>query len=362
MALEAPDNFFFGPMAGEMFAVAPFTSIETFMQLPEEIFGSPPDWLPFTGMSRAARSTCVSEDDVELADLLCGSDEDGDESAQSVVIPEIGHMPSLRDYEDKSIDRRPSLLRNFIDDLADSTPIGGGWFTMDASHHQKYGIPGRHIPSARSSLAKLTREARTVAVSGKCSEFDQPFSHTKILVRLLQENSLCGEFKMLILYATHYTRWRELWGKRPLTRIGYGGAADGEAWNPITWTLSAEIRRAAVALLALPQYSYLTHMCCQRRNPLFTCLYYALTPVEAEDLLKARLDFDLHGFIVRGLLYDSILAEGSEEELVRAHGLVEKTLQRWQDRLFMVLRSESEKGVGLVQKVPECKRMCIFNS
>jgi hypothetical protein len=110
-------------------------------------------------------------------------------------------------------------------------------------------------------LAKITKEARTVAVEGRCRDFDKPISHIKILVRLLRSNGLLDKFNVLPRYEAHYPSWRELWGKGALTMIGYGGIPDGEAWNPITWTLYVEIRNAAVMLLALPQYAYLSSSC-----------------------------------------------------------------------------------------------------
>ena len=95
---------------------------------------------------------------------------------------------------------------------------------------------------------------------------------------------------------------------------------------------------------------------------MYTRLYYALTPDEAADLIRARADFDAHGCTVRSLIYDSLLAEGVEESLLTKHNLVEKKLQRWQDLFFMLVRAASRKRVGVVRKVATCKKMCILNS
>eukprot|EP00973_Karenia_brevis_P044868 6214231-Karenia_brevis.AAC.1 len=144
--------------------------------------------------------------------------------------------------------------------------------------------------------------------------------------------------------------------------IGYGGVPVGNAWNPITWTLCMEIRRAAAMLLTMPQYQYLASMFGERRNPLYTRLYYALSAVEAEDMVLARSDFEAQGFAVRGVIYDGLLAEGATEGLLHKHGLVEKRLPRWQDKLFMLIRDAAIKCSETVRKLDQGKNMCIPNS
>ena len=263
-AIESPVNFFFDVIDDHSFAVAPFANINTLLALPEDVFGTPMDWTPFNGMNcfACSESSGVDVDCISFDDFI--SDDEDVDGDPNVVIPEIGHVPSLRNYY-KDIDRRQEKLKQFIDDLVDGSPLGDGWFSVDVSHSEKHGIPSRHIPKARASLAKLTKEARTIAVDGQCREFDKPLSHVKILVRLLRENQLLNGFKLLVLYEKHFTSWRNLWGKAPLTVNGYGGIPQGDAWNPVTWTLYQEIRRAAVALLALPQYAYLSSLFSDRK-------------------------------------------------------------------------------------------------
>jgi hypothetical protein len=72
-------------------------------------------------------------------------------------------------------------------------------------------------------------------------------------------------------------------------------------------------------------------------------------------------DFNANQYLVRGVIYDSILSEGSSEELLAKHGLATKPFARWQDNLFMCLRKDAERTDHLSFKVPG-KRMCIPNS
>jgi hypothetical protein len=60
----------------------------------------------------------------------------------------------------------------------------------------------------------------------------------------------------------------------------------GDAWNPITWTLASQIKKAGQKLLALDQYRYLRGRFADRRNPFFSRLYYALSADEDERQIR----------------------------------------------------------------------------
>ena len=89
--------------------------------------------------------------------------EDGD----ALVVEEIGHLPSLKEYQALDIDRKPDVLKVWIDDLADGSPIGDGWFEVGVPHYQAHDIPERYLARPKASLAKITKEARTVSVKGR---------------------------------------------------------------------------------------------------------------------------------------------------------------------------------------------------
>jgi hypothetical protein len=170
-----------------------------------------------------------------------------------------------------------------------------------------------------------------------------------------------GKYAQIARYVVHYKAWREQWGKPALIALGYGGIPDGEAWNPPTWILYAQLRNAAVELRALPQYQYLQVHFADRPKSLFSRLYYALCADEVKCVRSAMDDFNANQHLVRGVIYDSILSEGSSEELLAKHGLVTKPFTRWRDNLFMCLRKDAERTDHLLFKVPG-KRMCIPSS
>ena len=58
------------------------------------------------------------------------------------------------------------------------------------------------------------------------------------------------------------------------------------------------------------------------------------------------------------MIYDSVLTEGSSEELLVKHGLITKPFPRWQDNLFMCLRKDSVRTESQLYKIPG-KKMCI---
>ena len=72
-------------------------------------------------------------------------------------------------------------------------------------------------------------------------------------------------------------------------------------------TIFAHVRMAALKLLSLPQYGYLRDRFGERRNPLYTRLYYALAAQEGDDINAARKNFEDAGINVRGLIYDGML-------------------------------------------------------
>ena len=184
-ALESQFNFFFFDYYDdEGFLRAPFSSIGSLLKLPAEKYGEPRERLPFKGRGRAAEEQCedfaVDDASVQLDDHFNDEDE--------VVIEEVGHVPSLQEYYDLDIDRRPGALSlsRFISDLKDGKDLGGGWFQLDVSYYTKHGIPGRLIAYGASSLSQLTREAISVAINGRCVDLDFPISHLASLVAILE--------------------------------------------------------------------------------------------------------------------------------------------------------------------------------
>ena len=290
--------------------------------------------------------------------LDCYAHQQSDDEDEDMIIDEVGHLLSLREYQALDIDRDPLTLEAWIHDLADGTDLGDGWREVSVPHFQPRGLPGRYIPRARASLAKLTKEARAVSVGGRLVESDLPLSHWKSLARLLHENNAAHDYPMILTYCENYKAWRALWQKHALTALGYGGIPDGDTWNPVTWTLYVQLRSAAARLLELPQYQYLQGHFAERPHPLMTRLYYALCADETHRVLAAKADFELGGFAVRGLIYDSILSEGTSDVLLQKHGLVVKEMPCWKDNLFMVLRHRGERTEDIVNKVPG-KKMCI---
>ena len=229
--LASPFNFFFDSVPDDSSAVvaAPFASIEPYIALLDEQFGNPAEWVPYMGMSRYTEGGDPNErDGLEFWERPESDDEDN----ETLEMPEIGHLERLREYEGFNIDRRPSVLRQWILDLSNGRSLGDGWYEVTVPHYQSHGLPGRFLPRPRASLAKLTREARTVSVSGRLQEHDFPISHWKSFARILDENGMLEKYGQIGRYAEHFQAWRDLWGKAALTSLGYGGVPRGEAWNP----------------------------------------------------------------------------------------------------------------------------------
>ena len=134
---------------------------------------------------------------------------------------------------------------------------GGGWRAVRIPHYTKHDIPGRLLPRARASLAQLTREARAVAVAGRCTDLDFPVSHVASLAMSLESLGVLEKYPMVKRYWQFYSDWRAVWGKKALTAILYGGVPDGDGWNPVTWTLASQVRAAGAHLLSQDHYAYL---------------------------------------------------------------------------------------------------------
>ena len=132
--------------------------------------------------------------------------------------------------------------------------------------------------------------------------------------------------------------------------------------EPITWTLFVQIRRATVKLLSLPENAYLRGMFGDRRAPMYTRLYYLLSAEEAREMVEDLNVVQARGSVVRGLIYDSLLLEHDGPLPIDGMSLVEKPLPRWQDNLFMVLRTASDRTTEAVRKPDLGKRMCILTA
>ena len=160
-------------------------------------------------------------------------------------------------------------------------------------------------------------------------EVDKPMSHLTILLKLAEHHCTAEEICMIQRFVNNRVAWRERWGKGPLTALTYGGIPHGDAWNPITWTLFVQIRRATVKLLSLPENTYLRGMFGDRRAPMYIRLYYLLSAEEDLNVVQAR------GSVVRGLIYDSLLLEHDGPlpiygmSLVENHCRVGRTTYSW---------------------------------
>ena len=113
------------------------------LALPAEYFGCPSDWISFKGMGTLSSSSGWDVHEPPPAHDVVPDTQD-DET--QFVVPEIGHLQNLRDYYQLDIDRRPEILKQWIDDLADGSPLSDGYFTVDVPHYQAHGIPGRFLP------------------------------------------------------------------------------------------------------------------------------------------------------------------------------------------------------------------------
>lgn len=358
-ALESPANFFFDEVDENLFWRAPFCKLETVLCLNPAIFGEPASWLPFFGNSGWKQHIEYYEAN-EVLDFDCVQEEaeDGD----PIVVNEIGHLPSLLEYQSFDIDREPALLESWILELQDGSPLGDGWMEVGVPHYQAHGIPGRLLARPKASLAKITKEARAVSVQGRCFEEDFPISHWMSLFRLLVDNRMIDDYALVQKFANNFESWRSLWGKQTFVVMGGGGTAQGkDAWNPATWTLAAQMRNALSRLLALPQYAYLNQLFRERKDPFFTRSYYLLCSDEVQRLLAAREQYDARDLQVRGLIYDSLLTEGYSKSLNDRLGLVQKPMQHWQDNFFMCLRKEARRTPDPVRKL-DGKAMCLFSS
>jgi len=173
---------------------ATFTSIEDLLKLPADQFGSPEEWLPFKGKGQTVNE--IFDD----SDLIAEDTDDNEDS--ELIIFELGHVPSLREYLDQDVDRKPELVRQYITDLLDGTDLGDGWYEIAITNRAKYGIPGRLLSTCSASLAKLTKEARAVAVQGRCQDLDFPASHLFSLAYILDSMNILNEFPMIKRFRT----------------------------------------------------------------------------------------------------------------------------------------------------------------
>ena len=125
--LGRPYNFFFDSISPTEYLRAPFHDIHEFLSLPAAQFGTFAMWQPFPATVQCHTffddSTPFSFDivahHVDTSDVL---------EECSIVIKEIGDLWSLRDYEDRMIDRRPCQLRAWIARLETGSPLGDGTY------------------------------------------------------------------------------------------------------------------------------------------------------------------------------------------------------------------------------------------
>ena len=99
--------------------VAPFDSVDVLLVLPSHVFGTPQHWLPFSGNSGFKKADAH---DSETVMQLEASDV-GDHV--NITTREVGHVPALREHWAKEIDRRPMVLRRWIDDFVLTAALWG---------------------------------------------------------------------------------------------------------------------------------------------------------------------------------------------------------------------------------------------
>ena len=182
--LQSPYNFFFDHAGHGTYTRAPFSDVEEVLSLPSDAFGNVTQWLPYPMVA-----TRFGGNDEPFDFHLIAAEDPWQPTPVEVVeyVKEIGHLSNLREYAEKYIDRRPQSLRAWIDRLSHGTPLEDGeHYEITVGYKQAHNIPGRLI-AIGASLQNITKEARAVAVGGRCSDMDFPISHTVSLLRLLQD-------------------------------------------------------------------------------------------------------------------------------------------------------------------------------
>lgn len=92
---------------------------------------------------------------------LAGRDE---ERGYSIAVKEIAHLPSVKAYHDRDIDRDPATLIEGIFALSNGKVLGDAWREVEAPHYQAHGMPGGWLPKLRAALAKLKKETPSESV------------------------------------------------------------------------------------------------------------------------------------------------------------------------------------------------------
>ena len=114
MAVESSSIFFFDTLSDDTYVRAPFFDVNSFLSRPVDIFGDPAGWLPFLGISgREVDEKC------EQSEVLA-FDEVPDEPEEAIefTIKEIGHVPSLQEYQSTGIDRHSWVKEEWTDSQA----------------------------------------------------------------------------------------------------------------------------------------------------------------------------------------------------------------------------------------------------
>ena len=100
-ATQSPWNFFFDALDDETYAVAPFRSINALLELPAEKFGNPQEWMPYMGL---CSYTSSPDAPVDVNELCFDGQGSSDHDEDTLVVPELGHVPSLRESLARDID------------------------------------------------------------------------------------------------------------------------------------------------------------------------------------------------------------------------------------------------------------------
>ena len=107
--------------------------------------------------------------------LDCYAHQQSDGEDEDMIIDEVGHLLSLREYQALDIDLDPLTLEAWIHDLADGTDLGDGWSEVSVPHFQPRGA-SRTLHSTRSCVAREAHKGGTRRVRWRTFGGERPAS------------------------------------------------------------------------------------------------------------------------------------------------------------------------------------------
>ena len=137
------------------------------------------------------------------------------DNAISRSIKEIANLKALKEYARLNIDKCQSGLLKYIDRLSEfGAPLEGDFYELDTPYYRPYGSANRQY-SVGPSHQSLTKQPRTVAVSGRCVDLDFRHSHLSRLVDILHRAGILATYPTIQIFAENAEAWRTIWGKEP---------------------------------------------------------------------------------------------------------------------------------------------------